>query len=311
MNEYRQIEKDAALARRFQNVLVTEPSVQDTISILSGIKDRYEVHHGGIRISDAALVAAASYSHRYITNRFLPDKAIDLVDEAASALRIQQESKPDAIQELDRQIMTIKIESDYLKKEPDVTSMERMEILGDNLTSKQSKIAKLTEIWNKKKLEIDAIKTAKSKLEEAKIELDLAQRENDFEKASRITYSTIPELLEKLPKEHSEAPCSNQNSEMTVTADDIAAVVSKTTGIPLQRLQLGEIEKLVHMEDSLRQSIRGQDEALSAVANAVRMQRAGLSGETRPIASFMFLGPTGVGKTYSSPLCHLQRQSFC
>lgn len=314
MTEYRQIEKDAALARRFQNVLVAEPSVQDTISMLRGIKDRYEVHHGGIRISDAALVAAASYSNRYITDRFLPDKAIDLVDEAASALRIQQESKPDAIQELDRQIMTIQIESEPLKKETDVTSMERKEKLEDTLKSKQSEIAKLTEVWNKKKLEIDAIKRAKSKLEEAKIELEQAQRENDFEKASRITYSTIPELLEKLPKEDSEAPGSVQNSEMTihdsVTADDIATVVSKTTGIPLKKLQSGEIEKLVQMEDSLRQSVRGQDEALSAVANAVRMQRAGLSGENRPIASFMFLGPTGVGKTYPSSICHLQRQSF-
>lgn len=314
MADYRQIEKDAALARRFQNVLVAEPSVQDTISILRGIKDRYEVHHGGIRISDAALVAAASYSNRYITDRFLPDKAIDLVDEAASALRIQQESKPDAIQELDRQIMTIQIELESLKKETDFTSMERMEKLEDTLKSKQSEIAKLTEEWNKKKLEIDAIKTAKSKLEEAKIELDQAQRENDFEKASRITYSTIPELLERLPKEDSEAPGSARRSEMTihdsVTADDIAAVVSKTTGIPLKKLQSGEIEKLVQMEDILRQSVRGQDEALSAVANAVRMQRAGLSGETRPIASFMFLGPTGVGKTYSSSFCHLQHQSF-
>lgn len=309
MTEYRQIEKDAALARRFQNVLVAEPSVQDTISILRGIKDRYEVHHGGIRISDAALVAAASYSNRYITDRFLPDKAIDLVDEAASALRIQQESKPDAIQELDRQIMTIQIELESLKKETDVASKERKEKLEDTLKSKQSEIANLTEIWNRKKLEIDAIKTAKSKLEGAKIELDQAQRESNFEKASRITYSTIPELLGKLPKEDSQASGSAQNGEMTihdsVTADDIVAVVSKTTGIPLKKLQSGEIEKLVRMEDSLRQSVRGQDEALSAVANAVRMQRAGLSGETRPIASFMFLGPTGVGKTYSSSICHL------
>lgn len=314
MAEYRQIEKDAALARRFQNVFVAEPSVQDTISILRGIKDRYEVHHGGIRISDAALVAAASYSNRYITDRFLPDKAIDLVDEAASAMRIQQESKPDSIQELDRQIMTIRIELESLKKETDITSVDRKDKLEDTLKSKQSEIAKLTEIWDTKKLEIEAIKTAKSKLEEAKIELDQAQRVNDFEKASRITYSTIPELLEKLPKENSEAPGSTPRSEMTindcVTADDIAAVVSKTTGIPLKKLQSGEIEKLVQMEDTLRQSVRGQDEALSAVANAVRMQRAGLSGETRPVASFMFLGPTGVGKTYASSLRHLHRQSF-
>lgn len=313
-NEYRKIEKDAALARRFQNVLVAEPSVQDTVSILRGIKDRYEVHHGGIRISDAALVAAASYSNRYITDRFLPDKAIDLVDEAASALRIQQESKPDAIQELGRQIMTIQIELESLKKETDIASIERKVKLKDTLTSKESEFAKLTEIWNKKKLDIDAIKTTKSKLEGARIELDQAQRENNFEKASRITYSTIPELLEKLPKEDFEHPDGAQRDEMTihdsVTADDIAAVVSKTTGIPLKKLQTGEIEKLVQMEDSLRQSIRGQDEALSAVSNAVRMQRAGLSGETRPIASFMFLGPTGVGKTYASSLCHHQRLRF-
>lgn len=301
MTEYRQIEKDQALARRFQPILVAEPSVQDTISILRGIKDRYEVHHGGIRISDAALIAAATYSNRYITDRFLPDKAIDLVDEAASAIRLQQESKPDAIQELDRQIMTIRIELESLKKETAVTSMERKEMLEGTLKSKQNEVAMLTEIWEKKKLEIDTVKTAKSKLEEARIELDQAQRENDFEKASRITYSTIPELLGKIPQDDSGDPSNVQNADMIihdfVTADDIAAVISKTTGIPLKKLQSGEIDKLVHMEDTLRLSIRGQDEALSAVANAVRMQRAGLSGENRPLASFMFLGPTGVGKT--------------
>ena len=308
MIEYRQIEKDAALARRFQPILVPEPSVQDTISILRGIKDRYEVHHGGIRISDAALVAAVTYSNRYITDRFLPDKAIDLVDEAASALRLQQESKPDAIQELDRQIMTIQIELESLRKETDIVSKERKEKLEATLRSKQNENAGLTEIWNKKKAEINAIKTAKSELEKARIELDHAQRENDFEKASRITYSILPELQKKLHQDDSETSHSTKSGEMMihdyVTADDIASVVSKTTGIPLKKLQSGEVEKLIHMEDTLRQSIRGQDEALSAVAKAVRMQRAGLSGENRPLASFMFLGPTGVGKTYSQSSFH-------
>lgn len=301
LNEYRQIEKDAALARRFQAIHVPEPSVQDTISILRGIKDRYEVHHGGIRISDAALVAAATYSNRYITDRFLPDKAIDLVDEAASALRLQQESKPDTIQELDREIMTIQIELESLRKETDIASCERREQLEEFLKSKQNELAKLSEVWDKKKDEIKAIKAAKALLDKARIELHQAQREGDFEKASRITYSTIPDLLAKLPKEDSGSSSNIKTNELrghdSVTVDDIAAVVSKTTGIPLNKLQSGEIEKLVHIEETLRQSVRGQDEALSAVANAVRMQRAGLSGQNRPLASFMFLGPTGVGKT--------------
>ncbi len=301
MNEYRQIEKDAALARRFQAIQVPEPSVQDTISILRGIKERYEVHHGGIRISDAAIVAAATLSSRYITDRFLPDKAIDLVDEAASALRLQHESKPDAIQELDRELMTIQIELESLRKETDGASKERRVKIEETLKSKQSELAKLTEIWDRKKMEIEAIKAAKSKLDKARVELEQAQREGDFEKASRITYSKIPELLEKLPKDDSQIAGSKKNSDLMVhdfvTVDDIAAVVSKMTGIPLKKLQSGEIEKLVHMEDTLRQSVRGQDEALSSVANAVRMQRAGLAGENRPLATFMFLGPTGVGKT--------------
>lgn len=301
LNEYRQIEKDAALARRFQAIHVPEPSVQDTISILRGIKDRYEIHHGGIRISDAALVAAAAYSNRYITDRFLPDKAIDLVDEAASALRLQQESKPDAIQQLDREIMTVQIELQSLRKETDIASRERREHLEETLKSKQNDLLKLSEVWNNKKDQIEAIKATKSLLDKARIELYQAQREGDFEKASRITYSAIPELLAKLPKEGSGSSNNTNTDELmghdSVTVDDIAAVVSKTTGIPLNKLQSGEIEKLVHIEETLRQYVRGQDEALSAIANAVRMQRAGLSGQNRPLASFMFLGPTGVGKT--------------
>jgi len=300
LNEYRQIEKDVALARRFQPIQVGEPSVQDTISILRGIKERYEVHHG-VRITDGALVAAATYSNRYITDRFLPDKAIDLVDEAASALRLQQESKPDAIQELDRQIMTLQIELESLRKETDVASKERREKLDETLKSKQEEVAKLQEIWDKERAEIEAIKKIKEDLERARIELEQAQREGNFAKASELRYATIPKLQGQLPKDGIEASNTGKDGQSlihdSVTADDIANVVSRSTGIPVTKLMAGEVEKLVHMEDTLRQSVKGQDEALKAVANAVRMQRAGLSGENRPIASFMFLGPTGVGKT--------------
>lgn len=298
LNEYRLIEKDAALARRFQPILVGEPTVQDTISILRGIKERYEVHHG-VRITDPALVAAATYSNRYITDRFLPDKAIDLVDEAASALRLQQESKPDAIQELDRQIMTIQIELESLRKETDITSKERRERLEETLKQKQADVKVLTEKWEKERAELDAIKNAQENLEKAKVELEQARREGDFAKAGQLQYSTIPELERKLPNDDEVAAGSRPDSLLhdSVTADDIASVVSRTTGIPLSKLNAGDMEKLVHMEDTLRQYVKGQDEALTAVANAIRMQRAGLSGENRPIASFMMLGPTGVGKT--------------
>lgn len=300
LNEYRQIEKDVALARRFQPILVGEPSVQDTVSILRGIKDRYEVHHG-VRITDGALVAAAAYSNRYITERFLPDKAIDLVDEAASALRLQQESKPDAIQELDRQIMTIQIELESLRKESDIASKERREQLEKTLTLKQDEVGALTEKWERERAEIEELKRAKQDLERARLELEQAQREGNFAKASELRYARIPELQKKLPAEEG-GELANASPRETlihdsVTADDIAAVVAKSTGIPVTKLMSGEIEKLINMEDTLRQSVRGQDEALTAVANAVRMQRAGLSGENRPLASFMFLGPTGVGKT--------------
>ncbi|MCJ1475722.1 chaperone ATPase hsp78 [Lambiella insularis] len=300
LNEYRLIEKDVALARRFQPIQVGEPSVQDTVSILRGIKERYEVHHG-VRITDGALVAAATYSNRYVTDRFLPDKAIDLVDEAASALRLQQESKPDAIQELDRQIMTLQIELESLRKETDVASRERREKLESTLKSKQEEATRLTEIWDKERAEIDAIKKTKEELEKARIELDQAQREGNFGRAGELRYAVIPKLQEKLPVEGAEVSTTGVDGQSlihdAVTADDIANVVSRSTGIPVSKLMAGEVEKLVHMEDSLRQSIKGQDEALTAVANAVRMQRAGLSGENRPLASFMFLGPTGVGKT--------------
>ncbi|KAL8904752.1 MAG: hypothetical protein Q9171_006936 [Xanthocarpia ochracea] len=293
INEFRQIEKDAALARRFQPVQINEPSVHDCISILRGIKGRYELHHNGVRITDAALVAAAVYSNRYISDRFLPDKAIDLVDEAAAAKRLQQESKPEAIKELDRSIMTIQIELESLRKETDTLSKERKEKLEATLAEKQTEAARLNELWEQEKAEFKVQRTTKEDLEKARIELENAQREGDFGKASELRYSKIPALQARLHQDGTPGAVTSD----AVTPDDIANVVSRTTGIPVSKLMSGEIEKLIHMEDALRETIKGQDQALSAVSNAIRMQRAGLAGENRPIASLMFLGPTGVGKT--------------
>ncbi|KAI0135450.1 P-loop containing nucleoside triphosphate hydrolase protein [Daldinia grandis] len=297
--EYRLIEKDVALARRFQPILVNEPSVEDTISILRGIKDKYEVHHG-VRITDGALVAAATYSNRYITDRFLPDKAIDLMDEAASSLRLQQESKPEDIMRLDQKIMTIQIELESLRKEKDVASRERREKLEEDLKKLQEEEKSLTERWEKERGEIDALKKVQEELDKARIELDQAQRSGNFGRASELRFGIIPNLEQKLPRDGEIAPDAQGPDTLihdSVTADDIANVVSRITGIPVSKLTSGHIEKLIHMEDTLRESVRGQDEALKAVADAVRMQRAGLSGDNRPLASFFFLGPTGVGKT--------------
>ncbi|KAI0995867.1 Heat shock protein 78 [Podosphaera aphanis] len=302
LNEYRAIEKDVALARRFQPIQVEEPTIQSTISILRGIKDKYELHHG-VRITDNALVAAATYSNRYITDRFLPDKAIDLMDEAASALRLQQESKPENIMELDQKIMTIQIELESLRKETDVASQERRQKLESDLKECQEEAARLTKIWEKEKTRLESVKKVKEDLDKAQFELEEAQRRNDFARAGELRYSVIPNLEAKIPQE---SRTSHDNSadegdypliNDAVTADDIAAVVSRITGIPVTKLNTGTAERLMRMEDTLRESIRGQDEAVKAVANAVRMQRAGLSGENRPLASFFFLGPTGVGKT--------------
>lgn len=299
LNEYRLIEKDVALARRFQPILVNEPTVEDTISILRGIKDKYEVHHG-VRITDGALVAAATLSNRYVTDRFLPDKAIDLMDEAASSLRLQQESKPEDIMKLDQRIMTIQIELESLRKETDVASRERREKLETDLKKLQDEVKLLTERWDQERGEIETIKQTQAELEKAKIELEMAQRTGNFGRASELRYSVIPSLEQKLPKEGEQAQAAESGDTLlhdSVTADDIAGVVARVTGIPVSKLTSGHIEKLVHMEDNLRRAVKGQDEALKAVANAVRMQRAGLSGENRPLASFFFLGPTGVGKT--------------
>lgn len=294
--EYRKyIEKDAALARRFQAVQVSEPTVQDTVSILRGLKEKYEVHHG-VRITDAALVTAAAYSNRYVTDRFLPDKAIDLVDEACSALRLQHESKPDAIQELDRAVMTIQIELESLKKETDPLSVERRETLARDLEHKQGELRRLTDLWEEERQEIEQVKAAKSELEQARTELELAQRNGDFGRASELQYSRIPELQKRLPDEQADKRQSALLHD-SVTAEDIARVVSRMTGIPTQSLMRGEKDRLIHMEDALRRRVVGQDEAIRAVADAVQLQRAGLTNERRPIGSFMFLGPTGTGKT--------------
>ncbi|KAG1467690.1 hypothetical protein G6F56_004266 [Rhizopus delemar] len=298
VDEYRKyIMQDPALARRFQQVMISEPTVQDTVSILRGLKERYEVHHG-VRISDAAIVAAAIHSNRYIADRFLPDKAIDLLDEACSKLRLQQESKPDVLESLNRQIMTIQIELESLRKETDVLSVERRNKLKADLDSKQKESEHLSEIWNKERQKIDEIKRVKQDLEKARVDLEVAQRNGNFQQASELRYGVIPNLEKELPKETS---ADEENPESLiherVTSNDIARVVAQMTGIPVRNLMKGEREKLLHMEDAMSKRVVGQDEAIKAVAEAVRLSRAGLQNPSKPIASFLFLGPTGVGKT--------------
>ncbi|KAI0760844.1 P-loop containing nucleoside triphosphate hydrolase protein [Irpex lacteus] len=300
-DEYRKtIGKDAALERRFQPVQIDEPTVESTISILRGLKPRYEVHHG-VEISDAALVTAAVYSSRYISDRYLPDKAIDLVDEAASALRLAQESKPDELEALDREIMTLQIELESLKNESDVFSVERRNKVEDNLKAKREEADRLTAIWQAERTRLQQIKDLKERLEEAKYELEVAQRQGQYEKASRLRFSTIPELEKQLPKENESREEEGEGAlsmlHDRVTSNDISRVVAKATGIPVQNLLKGEREKLVHMEDALRQRVVGQDHVVAAVSDAVRISRAGLQAPNRPVASFLFLGPTGVGKT--------------
>ena len=298
LNEYRQIEKDVALARRFQPILVNEPTVEDTISILRGIAPKYEVHHG-VRITDGALVAAATLSNRYLTERFLPDKAIDLMDEAASHLKLQHESKPENIMLLDQKIITSQIELEALRKETDVASKERREKVEKGLKRLQDEVSELNARWDKERAELECIKKIQEELDKAKFELEQAQREGNFGRASEIRFSTIPDLERKLPKEGTEQQREGKDTLVhdSVGPDDIADVVSRATGIPVQKLTSGHIEKLVHMEDTLEEVVKGQPDAIKAVSKAVRLQRAGLSGENRPLASFFFLGPTGVGKT--------------
>lgn len=296
LDEYKIIEKDPALSRRFQPIQLNEPSVEDTISILRGLKERYEVHHG-VRINDASLVSAAVLSNRYITDRFLPDKAIDLVDEACAVLRLQHESKPDSIQILDRSIMTIQIELESLKKEADPLSVERREKLEADLKLKQDELSRLTEVWEQEKAEIDAIKNAKKDLEQAKVELEIAQREGNYGKASELRYSRIPDLQKKVELSEKEESKPDSLLHESVTSEDISKVISKMTGIPIDTVLKGDKDRLLYMEDSLKEKVVGQDEAIHAISDAVRLQRAGLTSDKRPIASFMFLGPTGTGKT--------------
>ncbi len=295
LDEYRKhVEKDAALSRRFQPVFVTEPSVEDTVSILRGLKDKYEQHHG-VRIADSALVAAATLSNRYITDRFLPDKAIDLVDEAAARLKMQVDSKPEELDSLDREIIRLKIEQEALKKETDAGSKSRLETLEHELSDLEKRSADLTSRWQSEKSKLADAQKMKSELDQLRIELANAQRKGEFQKAGELAYGRIPELEKKLAIV--EASENSSTIDEAVTADNIAQVVSRWTGVPVDKMLEGEKEKLLRMEDMLSKRVIGQAQAVRAVSTAVRRARAGLQDPNRPIGSFMFLGPTGVGKT--------------
>ncbi len=300
VDEYRKhIEKDAALERRFQPVLVGEPSVPDTISILRGLKERYETHHG-VRITDSALVAAATLSHRYITDRFLPDKAIDLVDEAASRLRIEIDSMPTELDEVRRAILQLEIEREGLKKETDPISLDRLRKIEAELAEKNEEFARLKAHWENEKTELQTIREAKERLERAKAEEAEAMRVGDYNKAAEIKFGRVPALQKEVDAAAARLAELQKSQKMLkeeVDAEDIAEVVGKWTGIPVSRLLEGEMQKLVHMEERLSQRVIGQEEAIVAVSNAVRRARSGLQDPNRPIGSFLFLGPTGVGKT--------------
>src|ERR1700682_3992536 len=295
LDEYRKhVEKDAALARRFQPVFVGEPTVEDTISILRGLKEKYELHHG-VRILDSALVAAATLSNRYITDRFLPDKAIDLVDEASARLRMQVDSKPEELDEADRRIMQLKIEEEALKKETDPGSKERLKRLAKELASLEEESKALTQRWQADKSKLSDAQKLKAELEEARNELARVQRSGEYQRAGELTYGKIPELEKKLAAVESKA--GDTMMEEAVTPNHIAQVVSRWTGVPVDRMLEGEKEKLLRMEEQLSKRVIGQAEAVKAVSTAIRRARAGLQDPHRPIGSFMFLGPTGVGKT--------------
>ena len=297
LDEYRKhVEKDAALARRFQPVFVNEPTVEDTVSILRGLKEKYEQHHK-VRISDSSLVAAANLSNRYITDRFLPDKAIDLVDEAASRLRMQVDSKPEALDEIDRRIMQLKIEREALKLEKDEASKDRLTRLEKELTDLEEQSADLTAKWQSDKQKLGLAADLKKQLDEARNELAIAQRKGEFSRAGELAYGKIPELEKKLAEAEAQDGKGGSMVEETVTPDHVAHVVSRWTGIPVDKMLEGERDKLLRMEDELAKRVVGQGEAVQAVAKSVRRARAGLQDPNRPIGSFMFLGPTGVGKT--------------
>jgi ATP-dependent Clp protease ATP-binding subunit ClpB len=297
LDEYRKhVEKDAALARRFQPVYVPEPTVEDTISILRGLKEKYELHHG-VRISDAALVTAAMLSNRYITDRFLPDKAIDLVDEAAARLRMQVDSKPEALDELDRRLMQLKIEREALKKESDTASKDRLAKLEKEIVNLEEQANALSGRWQEEKAKLAGAQKLKEQLDQARIELEQAQRKGDLTRAGELAYGVIPDLEAKLKKMEEEETKGGVMAQEVVTPDLIAQVVSRWTGIRVDKMLEGEREKLLRMETQIAKRVVGQEEAVQAVSTAVRRSRAGLQDPNRPIGSFMFLGPTGVGKT--------------
>jgi ATP-dependent Clp protease ATP-binding subunit ClpB len=296
LDEYKKhVEKDAALARRFQPVYVAEPSVEDTISILRGLKDKYEQHHG-VRVADSAIVAAATLSHRYITDRFLPDKAIDLIDEAAARLKMQVDSKPEELDLIDREVVRLKIEQEALKKESDPGSKDRLKRLETELKSLEKQSADITTRWKAEKEKLSDAQKLKTELDQLRGELANAQRRGEFQRAGELAYGRIPELEKKL-KEIEAGEAKGAMVEETVTADHVAQVVSRWTGVPVDRMLEGEKEKLLRMEDELAKRVIGQRDAVHAVSTAVRRARAGLQDPHRPIGSFMFLGPTGVGKT--------------
>ena len=297
LDEYRKyVEKDAAMERRFQKVLVGEPSEEDTIAILRGLKERYEVHHG-VDISDSAIIAATKLSQRYITDRQLPDKAIDLIDEAASRIRMEIDSKPEEMDKLERRLIQLKIQREAIKKDEDESSRKRLQKLDEDITEVERQFAGLDEIWRAEKSALNGAQEIKSKLEQARIELDTARRAGNLEKMSELQYGLIPELEKTLEMAGELEMKDMQLLRNRVSDEEIAEVVSKWTGIPVSKMLEGEREKLIHMEQQLRKRVVGQDEALTAVANAVRRSRAGLSDPSRPNGSFLFLGPTGVGKT--------------
>jgi ATP-dependent Clp protease ATP-binding subunit ClpB len=302
LDEYRKyIEKDAALERRFQKILVGEPSVEDTIAILRGLKERYELHHG-VDITDPAIVAAAELSHRYITDRFLPDKAIDLIDEAASKVKIEIDSKPEALDKLDRRLIQLQIEREAVKKEKDEASKKRFELINEEIGRLQKEIADLDEVWKAEKASAQGSAQVREEIEKLKFQIEELTRKGDFNKVAELQYGKLPELEKRMKEAQAKEATRGEGAparllRTQVGAEEIAEVVSRATGIPVSKMMQGEREKLLQMEDKLHQRVVGQNEAIAAVANAIRRSRAGLSDPNRPTGSFLFLGPTGVGKT--------------
>src|SRR5207253_5006419 len=300
LDEYRKnIEKDAALERRFQKVLVEEPSVEATIAILRGLQEKYEVHHG-VEITDPAIVAAAELSHRYITDRFLPDKAIDLIDEAAARIKMEIDSKPEAMDRLDRRLIQLKIEREAVKKEKDAASKKRLELIEQEISKLEREYADLDEVWRAEKAQVAGTQHLKEEIDKVKLAMEDAKRKGDWQAMSELQYGKLPQLEAQLKKADTKLATEQKKKPQLlrtqVGAEEIAEVVSRATGIPVSRMMQGEREKLMHIEDALHQRVVGQDEAVRLVSDAIRRSRAGLSDPNRPYGSFLFLGPTGVGK---------------